>query len=106
MTVAGPLLAEPVPQPTRFVLASANQPRAVARAYARILAVEPLSDDAVRLDESCTMVRSSDSDLAARAFTAGCTPVYTKEAADLLVAALNAQYDQTEDARAPARRAG
>jgi hypothetical protein len=89
MTVAGPMFAEPVPQPTRFVLASANNPRAIARAYARILAVEPLADDTVPVQDACQRLQLTD--LAGASFTADCEPVYTKEAADLLVAVLAAR---------------
>jgi hypothetical protein len=89
MMITGPLLAGPLARPTRFVLASSNRPGAVARAYGRVLAVEPLFDDVLSVDATCRRVRLAHPDVASSAFDDACHPVYTKDAADLLAAALS-----------------
>jgi hypothetical protein len=75
MTVGGPLLDDPVAQPTRFTLSPGSR-RPVARAPERILAVEPLGGDPVPVEQICRLLEETDREAAAAVFTADCTPVY------------------------------
>jgi hypothetical protein len=86
MSVAGPLVSEPLRQPTRFVIASNRRGSPVARAYGRILAVEPLGDEMVPIEEICLRLQGSSA--SASAFADGCNPVYSAEGAEALTAAL------------------
>jgi hypothetical protein len=88
MTVTGPLLDEPLSQPTRFTLGSTNGGERVARAFARIVAVEPLNGLLVPVEQVCRDLRQSHPAAASGAFTEDCSPVYTREAADTLAVAL------------------
>ena len=87
LAVSGPLLDEPVVQPTKFVVASLRRGNPVARSYSRILAVEPLDAAAVPIESACRRLRESGSEGAA-AFDEDCRPIFSLEAANTLRAAL------------------
>ncbi len=88
MSVSGPLFDEPLPQPTRFVLSTAHRGGTIARAYGRIVAVEPLADVPVPIEDVCRRLQQTDPTAASLAFDDDCTPVYTGRAADVLATAL------------------
>jgi hypothetical protein len=81
LTVAGVLFDQPVPQPTVFTVDSNRRGDPVARSRGRILAVEPLSDDHVPIEEICRRLRGLQPTAAAAAFADECTPEYTRDAA-------------------------
>jgi hypothetical protein len=88
LTVSGPLVAGPLPQPTRFTLESSRTRGRVARATARIVEVEPLGRRQVPLATICGELRRSDPSVAEQVFSADCSPVYSREAGRALAAIL------------------
>lgn len=87
LTVAGPLLDGPHPQPTRFTLAASASRNLRLQPVGVITDIEPLGGRPLPLEAICRRLQQSDPAAAALAFTEDCSPVYTTEAAAVLVAA-------------------
>jgi hypothetical protein len=88
MSVEGPIVGEPQPQPTRFTLLSSLTRVSFTQSFHRIVGVEPLDDTDLRLEETCRRLRNTHPSTASQAFGGNCTPIYSRDAAEALAAAL------------------
>jgi hypothetical protein len=93
LTVAGPLLEESHPQPTRFTLVDSVTRETWGQPFERIVAVERLTEDLVPVAEVCRRVQRLRPSVAAQAFTDDCLPVYKRTAAETLATVLELWRD-------------
>jgi hypothetical protein len=82
--VDAPWLDEPFPQPSRFTVRSLPRRGPVARAPARILAIEVLDRSDLPVRDLCRGLRDTAPAVAGKAFTPRCEPIYTTRAAAAL----------------------
>lgn len=85
LTVTGPLvistIGEPLAQPTRFTVR-----------YSSIIDAEALSDDDIDTAVICRRLGRLRPTTAASTFTESCTPIYTGQAAEVLLTVLEGGY--------------
>jgi hypothetical protein len=86
LTVTGPMLEGPRPQPTRFVLTGSMSRQAAIQPFDVILAVEPIGGGPLSLGATCRRMQRLAPESASLAFTADCRPIYSARAAEVLEA--------------------